>query len=330
MAEEDYYKILGVRRDASASEIQKAYRDLARKHHPDMNPDDPSAKQKFQKIQAAFDVLNSPEKREMYDRYGSSFETYAAGGGGPRTHTWSAGPGGFAGGPGGFTAEDIDFGQFFGERFGEGQSGGFADLFSHFRRGAGGATRGQRGASRRRGADLTHELQIPFTTSVTGGEAQVSVQRPTGRVETISVKIPPGIEDGKKIRIRGQGEPAPQGGTPGDILITIRVALHPYFQRRGNNLIARVPLTVGEAAAGGKVDVPTPHGTVSLNVPPGTSSGTKLRVKGYGVAPKGSAAGDLLAEVMIVLPKNLSEADRQAMLDIDRRYGQDPRANLRW
>jgi curved DNA-binding protein len=322
---EDYYKTLGVPKNASQAEIQKAYRELARKYHPDMNPNDKTAKKKFQQVQAAFDVLNNPEKREMYDRYGSSFETM--GGGGPQgAQAWTWSPG--AAGPGGFSAEDIDLSQFLGERFGQESPGGVGDLFGQFRRAAG-KFRKPAGAPRQ-GADLLHELQIPFTTAVTGGEVQVGVQRPSGKTETLSVKIPAGIEDGKKIRIRGQGQPAGRGGTPGDILITIHVAPHPYFQRRGNHLLVRVPVTLGEAVGGAKVDLPTPRGTVTLNVPPGTSSGTKLRVKGHGVTPKNGLAGDLLAEIQVVLPKQLGDADRQAIRQIDQHYSQDPRKDLRW
>jgi DnaJ-class molecular chaperone len=325
----DYYKTLGVLRNASQAEIQKAYRDLARKYHPDMNPDDKGATKKFQEIQAAFDVLNNPEKREMYDRYGSSFETMGAGGpqGG---HAWGAWPGAeYGGSPGGFTTEDIDFGQFFGERFG-GPGGGAGDVFEQFRRASGQQRPRKAGATARRGADIVHELQISFGTAISGGEQQISVDRPSGKTETIAVKIPAGIEDGKKIRIRGQGEPGPRRGTPGDIILTIRVAPHPFFHRVGNSLHVRVPVTLAEAALGAKVDVPTPHGTVSLTVPPATSSGTKLRVKGHGVSSKSGTTGDLLAEIQIVLPKNLSEADRRAVAEIDGRYPQNPRANLHW
>jgi DnaJ-class molecular chaperone len=329
---EDYYKTLGVSRNASQADIQKAYRDLARKYHPDMNPDDKSATKKFQQIQQAFDVLNNPEKREMYDRYGSSFETMGAGGaGGPRGGPWGAAPGGgaeFHGGPGGFTADDVDFSQLFGERFGEGTSGGLGDIFSHFRRAASGGA--ARGAGRRRGADLVHELQIPFNTSITGGEVQVMVQRAADKTETILVKIPPGIEDGKKIRIRGQGEPASGRSTPGDILITIHVAPHPCFSRRGNNLQVRLPLTLAEAGLGTKADVPTPSGTVALTIPPGTSSGTKFRIKGHGVVSGHTAPGDLLVEAQIVLPKRLDETDRQFLEQFDQRHPLNPRQNLRW
>jgi curved DNA-binding protein len=325
---EDFYKVLGVPRSASQAEIQKAYLELAKKYHPDKNPDDKSATKKFQEIQGAFDILSNPEKREMYDRYGSSFET--AGAGGPHTYTWSSGPGGFTGQ--GFNPEDLDFSQFFGERFGGGPGGapggGFADLFKQFRRSGGGS--GTRTASAKRGSDVTHEVQIPFVTAISGGEVQFNVQRPSGKVDQLTVKIPPGIEEGKKIRVRGQGNPGPRGGTPGDILLTVRVLPHPCFQRRGNHLLVRVPVTLSEAAAGTKIDVPTPRGTVVLSVPPGTSSGSKLRIKGHGIAPRKGPTGDLLAEIQIVLPKDLSKADREALKEIDARYSQQPRKNLHW
>jgi len=317
---EDYYKTLGVRRDASQADIQRAYRELARKYHPDLNPDDKAAKSKFQQIQNAFDVLNDPEKREMYDRYGSTFE-------GARGGAYTGGP--FGAGAGGVRFEDFDLSQIFGEPFGAESAGGFGDFFSRFRRAGGGPQRAA-SAGRQRGADIRHEIQIPFQTSVTGGEVQISVQRRTGKTETISVKIPPGIEDGKKIRIRGQGEPGPRHGTPGDILLTIRVAPHPVLQRRGNHLLLQLPVTLAEAALGAKVDVPTPRGTVSLRVPPGSSSGTKLRVKGHGVTPKSGPPGDLLAELQIVLPKDLDEKDREAIRELAGRHHEDPRAGLKW
>lgn len=323
---EDYYNILGVPRNASQADIQKAYRELARKHHPDMNPDDKTAKKKFQKVQAAFDVLNSPEKRKKYDRYGSAFESM--GESGPQgASPWSPG----AGGAGAAGFEDIDLSQIFGRRFGEESAGGAGDLFGQFRRAAGKFRRsGGGGSAPKRGGDLTQELQIPFATAVTGGRVQVAVQRPGGRSETLEVKIPVGIEDGKKIRIRGHGQPAPRGGTPGDILLTIRILPHPYFHRRCNQLHVRVPVTLAEAAMGAKVDVPTPQGVVTLRVPPGASSGAKLRVKGHGIVPRNGAAGDLLAEIQIVLPKQLTEADREAIREIDQHYSQNPRADLRW
>ena len=319
---EDYYKTLGVPRSASQDDILKAYRELARKHHPDMNPDDKSATKKFQKIQRAFDVLSNAEKREMYDRYGESFETLGAGA--AQGRPWGPAPGGgeFRSAPGG-AAEDVDFSQFFGERFGE---AGLGDLFGQFRRA------GSRGASssRRRGADIAYELEIPFNTSIVGGEVQLNVQRPQGKSETLMVKIPAGIAEGKKIRIRGHGEPAAGKGPPGDILITIHVAPHPYFTRKGNHLYVRLPLTLGEAADGAKIDVPTPTGAVKLTIPPGATTGTKFRIKGHGVAAAGGSPGDLFAEAQIVMPKKLDPADRQLLRQLDERYPQNPRRDLRW
>jgi DnaJ-class molecular chaperone len=331
MAEvKDYYKILGVRRDASQADIQKAYRDLAKKYHPDRNPDDKDAAKRFRQIQSAFDVLNDPEKREMYDRYGSSFETRRAGGPqGPYSYTGRPGAGGPQAGSG---FEDVDFGQFFGERFGAEPAGGFAEMFRQFSQGAGPRRRGRAGGAgpRGRGADAVHQIQIPFTTAVAGGTVEVAVGRATGAVQTLSVKIPAGIDDGKRIRLRAQGEPGPGGGPPGDLLLEVRVDPHPCYDRRGDNLLVRVPVRLEEALDGAKIDIPTPQGTVALHVPPGTSSGTKLRVKGHGVAREKGAPGDLLAEIQIVLPKQIDPSVRETIRQLSLKYPADPRANLRW
>jgi curved DNA-binding protein len=317
---EDYYKTLEVSRDASQEDIQKAYRRLARKYHPDLHPDDKSAKTKFQQVQSAFDVLNDPKKREMYDRYGSSYESAAAGAGaapgGAQWHTTAGGP----------DFENVDFSQFFGDRFSGDEGGGFASIFGNL----GGRGKQRRGRAAQPGSDLESQLEIPFDTAVTGGKAQLSVQRATGKVDTISVKIPAGIDDGKKIRLRGQGEPSPSGGASGDILLTIRVAPHPFFRRRGDDLDVRVPVTLLEAAEGAKVEVPTPRGTVKLRVPPKTSSGTKLRIKGHGVAKSGKTPGDLYAEIAIILPKQLSAEEIEQIRAMCAKSPIDPRADLRW
>lgn len=319
--EEDYYNLLGVSRNASATDIQKAYRSLARKYHPDVNPDDQKAKEKFQQIQKAYDVLNDPEKRELYDRYGSSFEAAAGGPGGP-----------FPGGSADF--EDFDFGQVFGggrAPFGGGEAGGFeGSMGDFFRRFAGGG-RGAGPRQRRptRGSDLTHQIEVPFQTAVIGGEARLNVQRPNGKVEAITVKIPAGIEDGKSIRLRGQGESG-AGGNAGDLLIKIKVAPHPFFRRIGQDLEVTVPITLGEAALGGKVDVPTPKGTITLKVPPSSSSGTRLRVKGHGVQSAKAEAGDLFAELLIVLPEKLDEESQALVQQLTERNPQSPRQELRW
>ncbi len=323
---EDYYKTLSVGRSASQKEIEAAYRNRARKYHPDLNPDDKKAKEKFQQVQHAYDVLGDSKKREMYDRYGASFESAGAGGG-PGAGYDPRGPGAF---------EDVDFNQFFGERYTDSPGGGastggtFADFFSQF---GGGSARKQAQPGRQHGRDVTHELTIPFSTAIGGGKSQIIVERAAGKTETITATIPAGIVDGKKIRLRGQGEPAPsRRGKPGDILITIRVAPHPFYTRKGKNLYVRLPVTLAEAVDGAKVDVPTPQGTVSLKIPAGTSSGTKMRIKGHGVAAKQGEPGDLFVEVQIILPKQFSEKSKELLSEAADAlsYDQDVRGDLRF
>jgi DnaJ-class molecular chaperone len=320
----DYYATLGVSRTATQDEIQKAYRKLARKYHPDKNPDDAEAKKKFQEVQAAFEVLSDEDKRKRFDQFGSDFESVGAGGGGaPRgwRYTTSTGPQTYP-----FDMDDLN------DLFGRGGSGaevgggGFADLFRNL---GGGAGRGGRRAARaERGGDLRHELTVPFSTAVLGGEAALMVQRHTGDVESIKVKIPAGIGDGKKIRLRGQGEPGEGGGPAGDILLTIHVSPHPYFRRNGDRLEVRVPVTLAEAADGAEIEVPTPKAVIKLRIPPGTSSGKKLRIKGMGLQT--NPPGDLFAEIQITLPSSLSEEDRHTLAEVSNRYPQNPRSELRW
>ena len=222
----DHYAVLGVGRNASPEEIQSAYRQLARKYHPDLNPDDNRAKQQFQDVQNAFDVLNDPQKREMYDRYGSDFESIGAGRPGPQA--WP----GAGGEPGGGPSFDVNLDDLFGARGSAG--GGFADIFKQF------SQRGkqqQRRTTPTRGASIEHALTVPFTTAVLGGEAQIAVRRGDGTTETLQVKIPPGIESGQKIRLRGQGESSIDGGPSGDILIKVSPAPHPHFRRQGKRLV---------------------------------------------------------------------------------------------
>lgn len=315
----DYYASLGVNRSASKDEIKKAYFDLARKYHPDKNPDDKTAKAKFQEVQEAYEVLSDEKKREMYDRYGSTFESAGRGGPGGATYAWRGGQGG--------GAEEFDFSQIFGERFGEEPTGGFADIFNQFRRAS--ASRGGRRTRHTAAPPVHHEIEIPFQTAISGGEVLLSLQRGSGKVDTITVKVPPGIESGRSIRLRGQGEQMGPGES-GDLLVKVKVAPHPYFVRRGANLHVKVPITLAEAAAGAKIDVPTPKGTISLRVPPGTSSGTKLRAKGCGVQFKDHEAGDLFAEVQIVIPKSLSEQELKTFQEFDKAHPLQPRAKLSW
>ncbi|MCC7473821.1 MAG: J domain-containing protein [Pirellulales bacterium] len=326
----DHYATLGVSRAATPDEIQKAYRKLARKYHPDMNPNDSTAKKKFQEVQSAFEVLSDPDKRKRYDQFGEGFESMGGGpSGGPRGWQYSTS----GGGPQSYHFDVGDLGDLFGGGVETGGSGGFGDLFRNL--GRGGA--GRRAATNvERGADLKHELTVPFGTAVLGGEAALTIQRADGKVETIQVKIPAGIEGGQKIRLRGQGSPGAGGGAAGDILLTIHASPHPYFRRTGKRLDVRVPITLSEAALGAKIDVPTPHGEggrpgiITLTLPPNASSGQRLRIKGHGVRPAKQEPGDLFAELQIVLPDHLSNDERQQLADLSNRHPQNPRAELRW
>lgn len=320
---EDYYKALEVSRTASPEEIQKAYRKLARKYHPDMNPDDAAAKKKFQQIQKAYDVLSDPEKRKLYDQFGPSFENIASG----------AGPGGYGGGgAGGAGPFPFDIEQIFGggNRGGPGGfqfEGDLGDIFQQFA-GGGGRSRGRRQAAPARGNDLSAEVVVPFHTAVLGGYREISLER-AGKYETIQIKIPPGVDTGKKIRLRGQGEPG-AGGEPGDLIVTVHVAPHPHFRRHGHNLELRLPITLGEAALGATIDVPTPGGVVSLKIPPHSSSGRRLRIKGQGVRLPDGDAGDLYVELHIKLPATLDESAREAISVIEQQYTGSVRDNLAW
>ena len=317
---EDHYQTLGVPRTASAEDIRKAYRELARKYHPDLHPDDESAKEKFKKVQSAFDVLNDPSKREMYDRYGSSFEGVGAGGPGGG---WAGGP--FPGGGGGFPGgAEIDLESLFGG------AGGFGDLFGAGRsRGAG---RGRKRAARMAGEDVSAQIAVPFRLAIDGGKTDVRVDR-DGKTETITVTIPQGLPDGARMRLRGQGLPGTGGGPAGDLLLEVRVEPHPLFRRDGDTLELMLPVTLAEAIEGAKVDVPTPWGTIALRIPPGTSGGRKLRAAGMGVRHANGAKGDLIAEVQIMLPVGGDPAATARLLEVAKAAAAgatDPRAQLRW
>lgn len=318
---DDYYKVLNVSKSASADEIQKSYRRLARKYHPDLHVDKDerekeAAKQQFQKIQQAYDVLSDPKKRQMYDQMGPDFQNM--GGGNP-----------FGGGAG----PQVDFSQIFGAGGPGGGGGGFEDLLRQF--GMGGASRGGGGPRRgptppARGADIEQKITIPFATSIMGGQHQLSLQRNPGKVDKINITIPPGIESEKKIRLRGQGHVGFDGAPRGDLLVLVKVAPHPTFTRSGLNLSVTLPITISEAAKGAKIDLPTPHGTITVTVPPGSSSGKALRLKGMGVKTR-DRKGDLIATLQIVLPEELTQAEIEMLEKVDAKWnGKGPRDELLW
>lgn len=320
--DKDFYKVLGVSKDVSAADLKKTYRKLARAHHPDSNQGDAAAEAKFKEISEAYSVLSDAEQRKEYD------QIRAMGAGGARFTAGGQGAGGFEDvfsmfgqGRGGSTRpptsadyedifsmfEDARGGRFGSGRFGQ-PSGGF--------RGYGGPTRG---------ADVTARTTIDFVTA-TKGET-ITLQGEDGK--PFKVKIPAGVADGQKIRLRGRGRHSPDGGETGDIVVAVTVRPHPVFTRDGLNLRLTVPVTYTEAVFGATIEVPTLGGdSVKLRVAPGTPSGRVLRVKGRGVeTAKGT--GDLLAEVQVAVPSHLDDAARDALerfRDLEPR--ENPRADL--
>ncbi len=311
----DYYDVLGVSRSANSDEIQKAYRKLAMKYHPDLHDDKDLAKEKFQQIQHAYDVLSDSEKRRMYDQLGPNFEQM--GGGAASENPFSS-----EGGP------QIDISQLFG---GGGGGGGFEQIFKQFAGGANPRGAGpQRSPTPQASLDIDQSITISFATAVLGGTHQVSFQRSTGKIETIDVKIPIGIQDSKKIRLRGQGRSG-QRGEKGDLLIKVKIASHPSFRRNDNNLLVKIPITLAEAIQGTKIDLPTPHGTVTISVPPGSTSGKPLRLKGMGIKPPKKPAGDLMVELEVIMPSDLNEQQQQLLEDFVSQLNQpDPRQGVIW
>lgn len=371
----DLYEVLGVPKTASASDIKKAHRKLVRQHHPDANPGDSEAEERFKEVQSAYDVLSDPQKRKQYDQLGSRM--FSGAGAGNRAGGWN-----------------VNYDGNFGDLGDLGNFGDFGDILGGLFGNAGGRrstrARSQQGE---RGRDVEVEVNVSFEDSLRGLETRIPVQlevpcrtcggsgaepgtTPTlcpvcrGRgvvsenqgvfalsqpcprcggngtvVETpchtcqgsgrevrtkrYTVKIPPGVKDGTRIKLKGKGEPGRNGGPPGDLHVITRVTPSPLYERRGSDLIIEVPVTYAEAALGAEVEVPTPDGKISLKIPPGTQDGRMLRVRGKG-APKlkGSGRGDLLARVRVVVPTKLSKAEREAVENLQKVSRENPRERL--
>jgi molecular chaperone DnaJ len=387
---QDYYETLKVDRKASQDEIRKSYRKLARKYHPDLNPGDKAAEERFKKLQEAYDVLSEPKKRQMYDQQGFYSDSGFAAGGTPPPQGNGMGFSGF------------DFSDYFaqagpqaGSKSGSGpQAGpeaasGFRDLFSQFFSRGGQA---EEAPTAERGSDLEYALSIDFWAAIRGTQIRLSVSHqevcetchgtkaapgggsvtcpqcggtgnvsqmagsmkfnltcprcsgtgklqsvcPTchgdGRVlhtESVEVRIPPGAQSGSRLRVAGKGNAGTMGMPAGDLYITLRVEPHPVFQRDGDNIEIRVPVTVSEAGLGAKIEVPTIDGRALLKVPPGTHNGQKFRMREKGVAnTRKGTAGDQIVEVSLVVPKVRDERTKEILRELSQLHPEDPRAEI--
>jgi DnaJ-class molecular chaperone len=310
----DPYAALGVARDADDDAIRKAYRRLARELHPDVNPDNPAAEERFKTVSEAYSVLSDSEKRRAYDDFGEvSFQAGFDAAEARRARDAFGG---------GFSSHS----QFGGAEF---RHGGLDDLFSNLFGGAGSGRR----SVRRRGANLEASLDLDFLEAARGGEKRLQISRPTAtgghRSESVTVRIPPGVADGGRIRLRGKGGEGPGGGPAGDLIATIRIRSHPLFQRDDRDISLEVPLTIAEATLGTQVEVPTLDGRVTVTIPSGTDSGSKLRLRGKGVPnPSGGAAGDFFVVVKICVPKELADAPAQQLRELAADDPKDLRAEL--
>lgn len=306
--QKDFYKTLGVSKDVSEAELKKVYRKLSRQYHPDTNPGDAKAEAKFKEISEAYAVLSDKQQRAEYD------QIRAMGGGARFT-----GGSGFPGGAGGFG----------GAGFPGGGAGGFEDVFANLF-GGGGFSGGAGGfggfGGPQRGNDLTTSKTIDFIDSVKGATVKLHLH---GNADPITLKVPAGIQDGQKLKVRGKGQPSPNGGEAGDLVVTIGVKAHPVFSRDGNNLRVTVPVTFAEAVLGATIQVPTLGGEpVKLKVAPGTPSGRVLRVKGRGVVTS-KGEGDLLATVDIAVPAHVSDKAAKLLEEFNAALpDEDPRADL--
>jgi len=317
MAGKDYYQILGVSRNASEKEIKQAYRRLARKHHPDLNPGDKSAEAKFKEINAAYEVLSSPEKRKKYDQFGEQWEyaeQFAKSGGQERVR-WDFGRGGTT--------------------FEYGDMSGFGDIFSSLFGDSGTGSRMRRGP--RRGQDIESPIEVTLEEAYHGSTRvmQLQTEEPctacggTGRVgnracticngaggkiipKRLEVKIPAGVRDGSKIRIAGEGGPGRAGGNKGDIYLVAKVLPHKLFERKGDDLYTEVSVPLATVMLGGEVSLPTLNGNLSLKIPPETQNGRVFRMAGKGMPQLGNSKyGNMFAKVKVVLPTNLTEEERK-------------------
>ena len=316
MAKRDYYDVLGVARSASEKDIRQAYRKLARKHHPDLNPGDKQAEARFKEISEAHAVLSDADKRKKYDRWGADWERIeqaqkagAAAGAG-----FGGAPGGFGGAPGGFrwsTGGAAPGGIPVDDEL---LGGLFDQLFSNAGRGRG----GRRTTASLRGEDYEHTTQVTLAEAFTGTTRRIQIEGADGSLQTIEVKVPAGVADGSRVRVAGKGSPGIGGGSPGDLYLVVSIRPDERFAREGDDLITAVDVPLYTAILGGEVHVPTPKGTrLALKLPPGTQNGQRFRLAGQGMPRlSGSGRGDLYAEVRVVLPTKLTERESELFREL--------------
>lgn len=310
----DYYATLGVANTAGPEEIKKAYRKLARQYHPDLNPGDAPAEARFKDINEAYEVLSDPESRAKYDQYGQYWKEGAGG---------ASSPGAGAGG--------VDFGQYAnfedflndllgGRAATPGGRGGRTYTTRTARPSSGG---GYAGYEDLPGADIEGSISLSMAEAFRGVRKRLRVGE-----ESIEVRIPPGVREGSRVRIRGKGQPSPFGRQRGDVYLTVQIQPHPFFRLEEDNLVCEVPITPDEAVLGAKVDVPTPDGPVSVNIPPGTRSGQALRLRGKGWPKPDAGRGDQIVRVQIVPPKDIDPIEREYYEKIRDNRTFNPRSDL--
>ncbi|HEY2820700.1 MAG TPA: J domain-containing protein [Candidatus Acidoferrum sp.] len=384
---QDFYELLGVSRKANAKEIRASFRKLARKYHPDLNPGDKSAEEKFKQLQEAYDVLSDTKKRQMYDQVGFYSDNYQPGGPPPGQESSGGAPnvnfdfGGFDFGGGSGAPGSVGGGG------GAGGGASFRDLFSQFFRGGGRG--GDLEAEQEPGGDLEYQIEIDFWDAVRGavkklqitrmetcetchgtgavGSPQTctacggtgSIQQAAGKMrfnvpctrcggtgklrtlckscggegrirrnEAIDVRIPAGVASGSRVRVPGKGNAGTMGAPAGDLYLRVDVKPHPFFERRGNDLHVKVPVTVSEASLGSKVEVPTIDGRSLVRIPPGTNSGSTLRLREKGVPGRNGTRGDEYVEIQVIVPKPTDERVRNLMKELEQIEPGDPRKDL--
>ena len=319
----DYYQTLGVAKSASDKEVKQAYRKLARKHHPDVNPGDKAAESRFKEINEAYEVLGDPEKRRKYDELGANWRLYEQAqqqgqpwpGGSPFGFGGEPGPGGawtinMGGGPGGYrTMTEEEMHELFGDE------DPFSDFFRTFF-GGGGAREGARARGRaprsQKGRDIEHGVELTLEEAYHGATRRISIKQ-GGQARSVDVRIPAGVKDGSRVRAAGEGEAVSNGGTSGDLYLRVAIKPHPVFERHGNDLHTRIAVPVTTAVLGGEAQVPTIDGSVRLKIPETIQNGQVFRLKGHGmpVIARPDERGDLYARVEVQLPRSLTKDQRQ-------------------